>query len=206
MGYSDLDAAMHDIGLDTANADDGAAIGRLAQLDDEIARTIDLKCGRSFGGTADGEVARVIPLPVSSGNTILVLPFAIRSVDSIVFTGDYAQTLDATDYVLTMGTELTGDYHGIRLIDGSAWPMNTGRTTLTISGLWSMDAVGGAVPDEIIAAATFLVVEEWRLRASSPAGEIGPDGMTIRPRNPWNFEIVKTALDHYSVAQSMASF
>ena len=206
MGYADLDAAMHDIGLDAGNADDGDAIGRLAQLDDDISRTIDLKCGRLFGGTADDEAARVIPLPVSSGNRILLLPFAVRSVDSIVFTGDYADTLGADDYVLTLGTELTGDYHGIRLIDGSDWPMNTGRTTLTITGLWSMDAVGGAVPDEIRAAATFLVVEEWRLRASSPAGEIGPDGMMVRPRNPWNFEIVKTALDHYSVAQSMASF
>ena len=197
---------MHDIGLDAGNADDGDAIGRLAQLDDDISRTIDLKCGRSFGGTADDEVARVITLPVSGGNTILVLPYAIRSVSSIAFTGDHVETLAADEYVLTLGTELTGDYHGIRMIHGGLWPANTGRTTLTITGQWSMDAVGGTIPDEIRAAATFLVVEEWRLRASSPAGEIGPDGMMVRPRNPWGFEIVKTALDHYSVAQSMAGF
>jgi hypothetical protein len=196
---------MHDIGLSDASADDADAIGRLAQLDDDIARLIDLKTGRTFGGTA-APTARVISLPKSYGHSLLVLPFPIRSVESIVIAGTYDRTYEDDEYVLTMPTELTGDYHAIRLIDGSAWPMDTGYSTLTITGQWSHDAPGGAVPDEIIAAATFLVVEEWRLRQSSPAGEIGPDGMTIRARNPWNFEIVKTALDHYGVALSMASF
>jgi hypothetical protein len=127
-------------------------------------------------------------------------------VTAVVITGDSAETLSASDYGLSMGTELTGDYHGIRRVDGSTWPADDGRSTLTITGQWSHDAPGGAVPDEIIAAATFVLVEEWRLRQSSPAGEIGPDGLTIRARNPWGFEIVKCAVDHYRVAQSMASF
>lgn len=202
MGYANLQAAIQDIGLTVGVQD--AEIGRLAQLDDEIATLIDLKCGRSFGGTA-AAAARVVALPPSWGHVTLVLPFAIRSIDSIVITGDYAETLSPTDYVLAIGTELTGDYHAIKRVDGYAWPMNTGRSTLTITGDWSNTA-SGDVPDAIVAAATFLVVEEWRLRASSPAGEIGPDGMTIRPRNPWKLETVKTAIDHYSVALSMAGF
>jgi hypothetical protein len=202
VGYCDLQAAITDIGLIEGEQDE--QIGRLAQLDDEIATLIDLKCGRSFGGTVTA-AARVVNLPPSWGNTVLVLPFSVRAITSIVITGDYAETLDPTDYVLTFGTELTGDYHGIRRVDGYAWPANTGRSVLTITGDWS-NAASGDVPDAIVAAATFLVVEEWRLRASSPAGEIGPDGMTVRPRNPWNFEIVKTALAHYGAALSMAGF
>ncbi len=202
MGYADLQAAITDTGLIEGQQDD--QIGRLAQLDDEIARLIDLKCGRTFGGTATA-AARVVALPPSSGNTVLVLPFSIRAITSIVITGDAAETLDPTDYVLTFGTELTGDYHGIRRVDGYAWPANTGRSVLTITGNWSNDP-SGSVPDEIVAAATFLVVEEWRLRAASPSGEIGPDGITVRPRNPWIFEIVKTALNHYGAALSMAGF
>ena len=196
---------MHDIGLDETSADDAASIGRLALLDDEISRIIDLKLGRSFGGTA-APVARVIQLPYSSGNAVLILPFPVRSVTSVVMTGDVVKTLLSTDYILSLGTELTGDYHGIRRIDGGAWPAHDGRSTLTITGQWSQDTPGGAVPDEIVAAATFIVVEEWRTRTASPAGEIGPDGMTIIPRNPWNFQVVKTALDYYGVAQSPASF
>ena len=192
---------MTDIGLIAGEQDD--QIGRLAQLDDEIARLIDLKCGRSFGG-AVVPVARVVPLPPSPGNRVLILPVALRAVSSIVITGDGAETILPTDYVLTYGTELTGDYHAIRRLDGT-WPMNDGRSTLTVTGNWSQDP-SGDVPDEIVAAATFLVTEEWRLRASSPAGEIGPDGMSVRPRNPWNYEIVKTAICHYSVALSVAGF
>jgi hypothetical protein len=202
VGYADLQAAITDTGLIEGEQDE--QIGRLAQLDDEIATLIDLKCGRSFGGTVTA-AARVVNLPPSWGNAVLVLPFSVRAITSIVITGDYAETLDPTDYVLTFGTELTGDYHGIRRVDGYAWPANTGRSVLTITGDWS-NAASGDVPDAIVAAATFLVVEEWRLRASSPAGEIGPDGMTVRPRNPWNFEIVRTALAHYGAALSMAGF
>jgi hypothetical protein len=200
VGYANLSAAATDLGIS-----DASDTARLQTLDDEIARLIDLKTGRTFGGTA-ADVARVVRLPVSYGHDTLVLPFPIRSVASIVITGDAARTYTTTDYALAMPTELTGDYHAIRLINSSAWPYNNGRSTLTITGKWSADAPGGAVPSEIVAAATVLVTEEWRLRQSSPAGEIGPDGMMTRARNPWDFEIVKTAIDHYGAALSMASF
>jgi hypothetical protein len=200
VGYANLTDAAIDLGLS-----DSADIRRLQQLDEEISRLIELKTGRIFGGEA-GATPRVVSLPVSPWQTVLLLPTAIRSVTSVVITGDAAETVASTGYVLDLGTELTGDYHALRRIDGSAWPVNDGRSTLTITGQWANTAPGGAVPPEIVAAATFLVTEEWRLRQSSPAGEIGPDGMTIRPRNPWNFEIVKTALDHYGAALSMAGF
>lgn len=205
MGYADLSAAMYDIGLDPADAEDGEKIARLAMLDDDISRLIDLKTGRSFGGTA-AAVERTVQLPPSWGNDTLVLPFAVRSVTSVVITGDWAETLDASSYALTLGTELTGDYHGIRRTDGGSWPAMVGDSVITIEAVWSDTYAGGAPPDEIVAAATFLVVEEWKLRQTSPAGEIGPDGLVVRARNPWSFEIVKTALDHYGVALSMAGF
>ena len=205
MGYAALDQAAIDCGLDSNDPDDADKLARLAQLDDDIARLIDLKTGRSFGGTPSS-AARVVSLPPSCGQTVLVLPFAIRSVASVVITGDWAETLDATDYALTFGTEATGDYHGIRRIDGGIWPDRYGNSVLTVTGLWSDRSDGQSVPDEIVAAATFVLTEEWKLRQTSPAGEIGPDGMTTRARNPWGFELVKTAIDRYRVAVSMAGF
>ena len=52
MGYADLEACQVQLGLSETDTDHNALIGRLAQVDDEVARMIDLKTGRSFGGTA----------------------------------------------------------------------------------------------------------------------------------------------------------
>ena len=205
MGYADLDSAIAQLGLSETDTDHNLLIGRLAQVDDEVSRMIDLKTGRSFGGTASA-VARQIPLPHSSGNRILTLPYAVRSVSAIALAGPWVETLTSVDWALCMGTELTGDYHAIERIDHGTWPPRGYGQTCTITGNWSDQSDGADVPDEIIAAATFLVCDEWRLRESSPSGEIGADGLTIRPRNPWNFQIVKLAIDRYSVAQSMAGF
>lgn len=205
MGYSDLDRAMIDIGLDVNDADDAEKIARLAQLDDEISRTLDLKLGRTFGGSSAGTEARAVPGPLATGELVLSLPEPIRSVTSVVITGSPSETLDSDDYVLWHQTR-RGDAHALRRVDGRSWPLRDGESVITVTGQWSDLSPGGAVPDEIVAAATFLVVEEWRLRQSSPAGEIGPDGMTVRPRNPWGFEIVKTAIAHYSAAKTVVSF
>lgn len=205
MGYADLDSAIAQLGLSETDTDHNLLIGRLAQVDDEVSRMIDLKTGRSFGGTASA-VARQIPLPHSSGNRILTLPYAVRSVSAIALAGPWVETLTVADWALCMGTELTGDYHAIERIDGGTWPCRGYGQTCTVTGNWSDQSDGADVPDEIIAAATFLVCDEWRLRESSPSGEIGADGLTIRPRNPWAYQIVKLAIDRYSVAQSMAGF
>lgn len=205
MGYCDLDSAMVQLGLSESDPDHNALIGRLAQVDDEVARMIDLKTGRSFGGTA-APLARQVALPPSPWNRTLVLPFSVRSVTGIVLAGPIAETLTSDMWALCMGTELTGDYHAIERIDGGSWPCRGYGQTCMVTGVWSDQSDGQPVPAEIVAAATFLVCDEWRLRESSPTGEIGADGLTIRPRNPWAYQIVKLAIDRYSVAQSMAGF
>lgn len=205
MGYSDLDAAMAQLDLSETDPDHNALIGRLAQVDDEVSRLIDLKTGRSFGGTAS-PLARQVALPPSPWNRVLSLPFSVRSVAAIALAGPVAETLDEEDWALCLGTKFTGDYHGIERIDGGVWPVRGYGQTCTVTGIWSDQSDGQTVPAEIVAAATFLTCDEWRLRESSPTGEIGADGLTIRPRNPWNFSVVKLAIDRYSVAQSMAGF
>lgn len=204
MGYADLYGCMAQLGLSETDTDHNALIGRLAQVDDEVARMIDLKTGRSFGGTA-APLARQVPLPPSPWCRVLSLPFAVRSVSAIALAGPVAETLTSDDWALCLGTEMTGDYHGIERIDGG-WPVRGYGQTCTVTGVWSDQADGQDVPPEIVAAATFLTCDEWRLRESSPSGEIGADGLTIRPRNPWNYQIVKLAIDRYSVATSMAGF
>lgn len=205
VGYADLDAATVQLGLSATDPDHNALIGRLAQVDDEVSRLIDLKTGRSFGGNA-GSLARQVPPPPSPWNRILSLPFAVRSVTAIELAGPVVETLAPGDWALCIGTELTGDYHGIERIDGGVWPVAGYGQIVTVTGLWSDQADGQPVPPEIVAAATFLACDEWRLRESSPSGEIGADGLTIRPRNPWNYQIVKLAIDRYRVATSQAGF
>ena len=205
MGYSDLDAAMVQLGLSESNPDDNARIGRLAQVDDEVSRLIDLKTGRSFGGTAT-PAARQVALPPTPWNRVLTLGRAIRSVSAIALTGPVTETLAPSDWMLCMGTEETGDWHAIERIDGGVWPARGWGQVCTVTGLWSDQADGQPVPPEIVAAATFLACDEYRLRESSPTGEIGADGLAIRPRNPWNFQVVKLAVDTYAVAKSRAGF
>lgn len=205
MGYANLPAAMAQLGLSETDPDHNELIGRLAQVDDEVSRMIDLKTGRSFGGTL-ASVARQVPLPHTAWNRVLVLPYAVRAVSVIALTGPYAETLAPTDWALCMGTEQTSDYHAVERIDGGTWPMRGYGQVCTVTGNWSDLSDGQVVPDEIIAAATFLTCDEWRLRESSPSGEIGADGLTIRPRNPWNYQVVKLAIDRYAVARSGAEF
>lgn len=190
-----MTAVHHDIGFI-----DGTQATRLQALDDDIARLIDIKCGRSFGGES-ADTSRTILGPHSIGQRILPLPVPIRSVDSVTIDGD---TVDDADYELWHCTR-EGDCHALRMT--SAWPSRESDSAIVIDGVWSDTADGlEAVPSEIVAAATFLVAEEWKLRQSSATGEIGPDGMVTRPRNPWNFEIVKTAIDQYRAARPVVMF
>ena len=205
MGYADIDACMAQLGLSETNPDDNERIGRLAQVDDEVAGMIDMRTGRSFGGTAT-PAARTVPHPVSAWQRVLTLGRPVRSVTAIALAGPYAETLAPGDWALCMGTEETGDWHAIERIDGGSWPSRGYGQTCTVTGVWSDLPDGQPVPDEIIAAATFLTCDEWRLRESSPNGELGADGLAIRPRNPWNYQVVKLAIDKYAVAKSMAGF
>ncbi len=57
------------------------------------------------------------------------------------------------------------------------------------------------MPDEIVSVVTWLVIHTDRVEQASPAGEIGPDGLTVRPYNPWKFERVAAVIDRYRVTR-----
>lgn len=195
MGYADLARVHDDIG-----PIDGDQSLRLIALDDDIARMIDMKCGRSWGEAADS--VRTVLGPHVSGEAVLPLPSPIRRIDAIAIDGE---ALDSGDYMLWQCSR-KGDCHAIRKVNGGTWPGRLSDAVITVDGQWSDESDGNGPPAEIVAAATYLVAEEWKLRQASAAGEVGPDGMVARPRNPWNFEVVKTAIAQHKAALPVASF
>lgn len=212
MGYSDLASAKAQLDLSDAVDGDAADIALLASIDDEVSRTLELKLGRKWGGTATPS-ARTIDGPVGSwGAEILLLPEPVRSVTAVAIVGTLPETLTPYnastglgDYVLWHQTK-SGDYLAIRRVQNGWWPRRDGIDRITITGVWSDEASGDDPPQEVIDAATFVTVETFRQRKSSPTGEVGPDGFTIRPRNPWGFEVVKEVLKRYGAAQPVVSF
>lgn len=203
MGYADLATAAINV-LPEGTEPDDALMDRLAAIDDEISRTIDLKCGRSFGGTAVEETRAVEP----SGDVLLYLPTPIRSISAVAITGTIPETLvvgdgtSTTHQVTRAVATVNGEWRALRRIDGATFPFpGLGWQQVEVTAVWADTAPGGTVPSEIVAAATFIVADEWRLRQSSPSGEIGPDGMTVRPRNPWKFTLVEEAIAKWRVAK-----
>jgi len=203
-GYTDLASAKVQLNLSDAVDGDDADIAYLSEIDIEVSRTFELKTGRIFGGSASATAKTVDGSELRSD--VLMLPVPVRSVTSVAIIGDLAETLTSNDYVLWMPTRDTGDYFALRRIDGGWWPRKSGINRVTITAVWSDTAAGGSVPQEIIDAATFVCVETFRQRKSSPTGEIGADGFTFRPRNPWNFENVKETINRYKVARPRVGF
>lgn len=204
-GYSDLASCKVQLSLADAEADDASDIDLLEAIDEEISRTLELKCGRVFGGVA-AATAKTIDGAEAGYSDILLLPVPVRSVTTVGIVGDSAESLSSGDYVLWMPTRETGDYFALKRIDGGYWPRRSGINRVTVTAVWSDTAAGGTVPAEIVDAATFITVETFRQRKSSPTGEIGPDGLTFRPRNPWGFTVVTEAINRYKVAKARVSF
>lgn len=204
MGYADLDSAKVQLQLDDENPDDAEDIALLAGIDEEISRTFELKTGRTWGGTATPS-ARTIDGPDGISTDILLLPSPVRSIDSIAIVGSSPESVSSDDYVL-WHVSRDGDAHAIRRIQNGWWPMRNGVDRVTVTAVWSDEANGDDVPQEVVDAVTFIAVETFRQRKTSPTGEIGPDGFTIRPRNPWGFEVVKEAIKRHAAGQPIVSF
>jgi hypothetical protein len=207
MGYADLSAAAFDVGLELNNPAHAAQVQRLAELDDDVALMIDQETGRSFGGVAAPTV-RAVPLPPRTYCDILSLPFAVRSVTSIAFVGDQEETLSPGDWALIYPTEQSGDYHAIQRIDGGWFPSAYGsRTACNVTAIWSDTPDGQPVPALVVRAATFILKEEYVLRAANANAEVGvSDGLVVNPRNPWKYKIVQDMVKKYGTAKSRASF
>jgi hypothetical protein len=200
VGYSDLEIVKRQVGLSDAEASDAADLALLEHLDDAMSRTFDRKLIASatsplFGGTAADE-ARVILGATALGETILSFPAPVRSITSVAIAGDFPETLDAADWVAWYG-DARGVFWGVRRMDALTWPVRTLNAPITVTAEWADTPDGGDVPALVTDALTFIVTEEYRLRKSSPAGEIGSDGLRVRARNPWKFEVVREAIEAY---------
>lgn len=203
MGLANLAAAKAALSLDDDNDADEVKIARLQELDEAVSRTFELKTGRRFGGTATPETRTVD----GDGTGLLVLPTPVRSVSAVSITGTSPLALVVGDgslashqVALALPT-VNGEWRALRRLDGGTFPWPAyGWSRMAITAVWADAAPGGSVPIEVTEAVTFVLIDQYRLEESSPAGEIGPEGMTIRPRNPWNFELVKTAIAKYQTA------
>lgn len=200
--YCDLALAKQQLSLSDDNPDDADDITLLGAIDAEISRTFELKTGREagFGGTASDE-ARTIDGAAGGRSDVLSLPTPVRSVSGVAITGSYSETLDPGDWILWHVNQW-GEAMAIKRVDYGAFPRRNGIDRVTVTGVWSDAAPGDSVPDAITDAVTFVTVETFRQRKSSPTGEIGPEGFTIRPRNPWNFVTVQETIRRYAVPRA----
>lgn len=194
--YADLEKAQRELGLDPTNAAHADDLLMLQAIDEEISRVWDEKAG----WTALAATRTFIPLYDRAGH--LILPTPVRSVSAVAITGDAAETLAVGDWVLTTVTA-GGVAYGLERLDGGGWPVDTRRSSVAITADWT-DTVPTDVPAAVTDAVTFVTIETYRQRKTAPTGEIGPDGFTIRPRNPWAFEVVKQALTTYGARRTVA--
>ena len=198
MDYADQDDVLAHLKLDPDNPDHADQIARVVRLENGIARAIEEKTGRVFGLTPVA-VARVVLGSVWSPR--LVLHTGVRSVTSVEIDGEWDGTawqdgtvLEATDYVLA-AVDRDGVAWALDRIDGGGWP-----ASVRVTAVWGDQEVED-IPEDIREAATFLTVDEYRTREGSSTGVIGPDGMVVHTRNPWRFELVKTAIERHTVVE-----
>ena len=211
MGYADFQSALAQLSLDEGDDDDAADIALLHACDDAVSVLFEQKAGYDATQTPiwGADVTATATAKTIDGDrndsAILLLPVPARSIASVQVIGERAETLTTADWI-TWDVSNAGDVRAVRRIDGYAWPYRDGLTRMTVTAIWADGPVGGDPPAIVTEACTFLAVDEFRMRKMSPAGEIGPDGMTIRPRNPWGYELVKTALDAVRVPMPVVVF
>lgn len=194
MRYAHRDDVLAQLKLDPNNASDTAAIERVERLERALADTFDAKVGRSFGG----ELAPVAETRTAYGDdgAMLRLQPAALMIDTVAVGGTWDGASWADETVL----------------DADAWqPVWRGSTVIALiatDGVWSgpvrvtatwTDQQAEGVPDDVRSALTFLTVDQYRIETSSPTGEIGLNGLLVRPRNPWSYELVTTTIARHRV-------
>jgi hypothetical protein len=178
MRYADRDAVLRQLKIV-----DSTQVERVELLENGLAEVLDGKLGRSFGTTPVAETRTAY----GYSSDLLILPAPITSVTSVTIDG---VALDVASYQLWF-TDAAGS-RGILLGAGYWWG------PVAVNGIWADQTAG--VPADIREVMTFLTVDEYRVRVSSPAGQIGPDGLIIPVRNPWKYEVVQATIDRYRLA------
>lgn len=211
MRYANEADVLHHLNLDSGNPEHADRIERVTRLENGLCDAFDEKVGRSFGTAPVAETRTVSVGSLVWSPTVTTMLGLDRSPRLVAHTGIRS----------LVSVEVDGSWDGAAWIDGETLTADDYRLVLTgRDGLsWAIDRIGGSwsgvvrvtavwddqvtdgVPDDVREALTFITVDEYRVRTSSPAGEIGPDGMTVPTRNPWKYESVKAAIERHRLVQ-----
>jgi len=216
-GYADLDAVKEILDLTGDDSHDD----RLASLNAALSAIFESKVGMAWSD--DAPVARTIAVPARLGTMpygwpypfAVALPLPAPGIRSLVSlksgpTWDGAAWTGGTEVdlagVVPIWPTLRGDYLGLQI--GTVWPWTTGswwggywRGTVLVEAIWADQLQ--TTPDEVVEALTFLVAEEFKQEWASPESLIGPDGLSVRTRNPWKFERVQAVIDKYAATEAI---
>lgn len=209
MGYADLTSAKAQLDLNDDEPNDAADIALLEACDAAVAVTFEAKAGYDVAQSpiwGEAVTATATTRTINGepqGSDILILPIPARSITDVQIVGAEPVTFDGSEWV-RWHIDPLGHCYAIRRTDGYEWPragnasapwLSSYLTQVEVEAVWANGPVGGAPPAIVVQACTFIVCDEYRTRNTSPAGQIGVEGLTIRPRNPWNFELVKEAIE-----------
>lgn len=220
MGYADLESAKAQLDLDDAEPNDAADIALLVACDAAVAVTFEAKAGYDVaqspiwgsGVTATATTRTINGEP--QGSDVLLLPIPARSISDVQIVGAEPVTFVGTEWV-RWHIDPRGHCYAIRRTDGYYWPradnvsapwLSSALTQVEVEAIWANGPVGGAPPAIVVQACTFIVCDEFRMRKTSPSGQIGVEGLTLRPRNPWGFELVKEAIEAVRAPVVAAAF
>lgn len=189
MRYADLPAVLAQLEL-IAPAD-ATKIARAEAMEAALAGIFDDRVGRAFGVVAVPQTRTIWSSGVSAA--LLLPPPGIRSVSAVSIDG----VAVAADAYMLWYVRPDGVALALARLDGNGW-----GGQVSITGVWADAALGTTVPPEVKEALTFLTVEQYRAAEAGPTLATGPDGLPARPRNPWNYEIVRGAIRKYRLAPS----
>ena len=196
MNYADEAAVLAALKIVPERDDYAERLATIQALNEQVSRSIDEKCGRTFGGGVIAPTVREVGVRASSD--VLVLPWGAISITSISTGGTWDGSGWTRETVLPLSAwrpwqqDAEGRLWALRRVGGT-WD---GEYRLT--GVWA-DNPGGTVPEEIIALATQLVINQDLLHRTSAAGLEGPEENGIRPLNLWALETTKATIRHYLV-------
>lgn len=182
----------------------GDADARLYALQGAVSLQLEDKTGRVFGGTATA-TARTVDGRSGYADPVLMLPYPVRSVTTVALIGDYAATLESTDWALWF-TDSRGDSHALLRSRSNTWAPKDGVNRIVVTAVWCDTANGGEVPDDVTYAANYCIAELFKAETASPAGFTGPDGATVPVRDPWKHTMVKGVIEKYRVATELFAF
>lgn len=201
MGYADLDAVRTMLGLAEADIAPGTPErARLDALDGLVSAVFAERVGRSWGGAAP--VAETRAVDARGASPVLILPApGLRSyvsayVDPAPTGTGWTGGAPVAD-VEPIWADARGAWQALRRRDGWAWRGAYG--VVLVTGVWDSLA-DGAAPADVVEAVSWIVAEERKQEKASPESQIGPDGLSIPTRNPWDYPRVTNVVDRYRVA------